>query len=467
MENFDLAVIGAGPGGYVAAIRGAQLGLNVALVEVRSTLGGTCLNVGCIPSKVLLESSGLYHRVRNGLEEHGISAGPVEMDLGKMMARKDRVVRELTDGIRGLMKKNKVSVFHGQGVLDGPGRLQVKPADGGDPLQVEATHILLAMGSVPLEIPSLPFDGERIVSSTEALGFPRVPDHLVVLGAGAVGLELGSVWRRLGAKVTVVEMLPMITPFADRMIARTLEKALKKQGLDFRLGSRITGAELQGEVLRVSVENGKGEVESLDCDKLLVSAGRRPCVEGAGLEEAGVEREEDGRIRVDDRFRTSVPGVYAIGDLIRGPMLAHKAEEEGMAAAEEIAGRPGHTNCRVIPSVVYTHPELAQAGLTEEEAKAQGLPIKSGRFYFRANGRAKSAGEEEGLVKVLAHAESGLLLGVHIVGPCASELIAEAVTVLENEGTAEMLARTVHAHPTLSEAVKEAALAVDRRQIHM
>jgi dihydrolipoamide dehydrogenase len=464
MQRFDLIVIGGGPGGYVAAIRGSQLGLNVALVETRHALGGTCLNVGCIPSKALLESSAHYHRVRHGLAEHGISTGPVAIDVGTMLARKERVVRELTDGIRFLMKKNKIQVVQGRGVLAGPGRVLVKREDGEEPM--EAAHIVLAMGSVPLEIPFLPFDGDRVVSSTEALSFTAVPGHLVVVGAGAVGLELASVWSRLGARVTVVEMLPVIAPFADRQMAKTLERALKKQGLDFRLDSRIARAGLAGEKVEAVVEDANGGAETLVCDRLLVSAGRRPCTAGAGLEEAGVKLGPGGRVEVDDRFRTSVPGVYAVGDLIRGPMLAHKAEEEGVAVAEGIAGLPVHVCYEAIPSVVYTHPELAQVGATEEAVKASGRPYRSGRSYVQVNGRAKCAGEDEGLVKVLAHAETGQLLGVHMVGPSASEMIAEAVAALTLRASVRDLARPVRAHPTLCEAIKEAALAADKRQIH-
>jgi len=464
MQPFDLFIIGGGPGGYVAAIRGAQLGLKVGLVDQRSTLGGTCLNVGCIPSKALLESSALFQRVRSGLEEHGIGAGPATIDVGRMMARKEQVVRELTDGIRFLMKKHKVHVFRGRGALTGTGRATVTSEDG--ETVVEAAHIVLAMGSVPLEIPSLPLDGQRIVGSAEALSFASVPEHLVVVGAGAVGLELGSVWSRLGARVTVVELLPMITPFADRMMARSLERALKKQGLAFRLGSRITGARVCGDRGDGEGGDGKGVAETLACDRLLVSAGRRPATAGMGLREIGVELEDAGRVAVDERFRTSLPGVYAIGDLVRGPMLAHKAEEEGVAVVEGIAGNPVHVDHAAIPSVVYTHPELAQVGATEEEVKAGGEPYRAGRFYFQANGRARCAGEDEGLVKVLAHAETGRLLGVHVVGPSASELIAEAVCALASGATAGQLAAVVHAHPTLSEALKEAALAVDKRQIH-
>ncbi len=465
MESFDLAVIGAGPGGYVGAIRAAQLGLRVALIEKHTRLGGTCLNVGCIPSKALLESSELYSQAKHAFPAHGISVGSLEIDLAKLMARKDRVVDELTKGIGMLMKKNKIKVFAGQGRLAGPKRVVVSSEDGGGE-EIEADHILLAMGSVPIELPFLPFDGSHIVTSTEALAFERVPEHLVVVGAGAVGLELGSVWSRLGARVTVVEMLPTIIPFADNQVSKALEKSLTKQGLVFWLKSKVTGARIEGDSIQVTVQTGDEGNESVACDKLLVAIGRRPFTEGVGLEEAGVRLEDNGRIEVDDRLQTTVPGVFAIGDLVRGPMLAHKASEEGVAVAEHIAGKPGHVNYRAVPSVVYTWPEVAQVGLTEEEAKAQGLPCKSGRYYFKSNGRAKCMGDDEGLVKVISHTETDRLLGIHILGPRASELIAEAVTAFEFSGSAEDVARTVHAHPTLSETIKEAALAVERRAIH-
>ena len=465
MESYDLAVIGAGPGGYVAAIRAAQLGMGVVLVEKRDTLGGTCLNVGCIPSKALLESSERYHAARNSFAEHGISVGDVTIDVAAMMGRKARIVAELAKGIGMLMKKNKIEVVQGRGVLAGAGMVRVE--GDGEAREIRASNILLATGSAPTPLPFLPFDGTRVVSSTEALAFEAVPKHLVVVVAGAVGLELGSVWARLGAEVTVIEMLPTITPFADKMMAKLLERSLKKQGLSFRLSSKVTGAQVEdGAELAVTVEDGKGKADTLRCDKLLVAVGRRPYTEGIGLEEAGVKLEVDGSVAVDDRLRTSVPGVYAVGDLVPGPMLAHKAEEEGVAVAERIAGKAGHVNYDAIPSVVYTWPELAQVGMTEDDAKEKGLPVKTGRFAFKANGRAKCMGEEDGMVKVIAHAETDRVLGVHIVGPSASELIAEAVLAVEFQGSAEDVARSVHAHPTLAEVVKEAALAVDKRQIH-
>jgi dihydrolipoamide dehydrogenase len=464
MEACDLAVIGAGPGGYVAAIRAAQLGLRVSLVEKEPTLGGTCLNVGCIPSKALLESSELFYQAKHSLHAHGISTGPVQLDLKQMMARKDQVVKELVQGIGLLMKKNKIAVVNGTAELAGTDRILVRHERGDR--EIRADHILLAMGSVSVELPSLPFDGKHIVSSTEALSFDTVPERLVVVGAGAVGLELGSVWSRLGAEVTVVEMLPGITPFADRQIAKMLQRALTEQGLSFRLKSRVIGAESDGQTMRVTVESDKKETEHLSCDRLLVAVGRRPLTQGMGLEQAGVTTDDQGRVQVDGRFQTAVPGIFAIGDLIPGPMLAHKAAEEGVAVAEIMAGKPGEVNYTAMPNVVYTWPELAQVGFREEEAKAQGLAYKSGRYYFKANGRAKCMGEETGMIKILSDATTDRLLGVHIVGPHASELIAEAVMAVEFRGSAEDVARSVHAHPTLAEIMKEAALAVDRRSIH-
>jgi len=464
MQSCDLVVIGAGPGGYVAAIRGAQLGLSVTLVEKDATLGGTCLNVGCIPSKALLESSELYASARRDFEKHGISVGEVGLDLERMMARKRSIVKELTDGIGMLMKKNKIAVAKGRGVLVGERRVLVRK-EGGDE-EIETSHILLATGSVPVELPSLPFDGRNVVSSTEALSFDHVPEHLVVVGAGAVGLEMGSVWSRLGSRVTVIEMLASIAPFADTQVARMLQRSLEGQGLTFHLASKVTAAESKDGKTVLQVAHEKGGEESITCDKVLVSVGRKPCSDGLELEKVGVTSSEKGHVRVDEGLQTSVSGIYAIGDLIHGPMLAHKASEEGVAVVETIAGKPGHVNYEAIPSVVYTSPELAQVGRTEEQLKQEGVPYRSGRFYFKANGRAKCMGEQEGLVKVLAHGETDRILGVHILGPRASELIAEAVTAVEFQASAEDLARTVHAHPTLSEVIKEAALAVDKRAIH-
>lgn len=463
MDSYDLIVIGAGPGGYVAAIRAAQLGMKVALVEKESALGGTCLNVGCIPSKALLESSEQFHAASHAFAAHGITVDGVKMDVSAMMARKATIVKSLTDGIAALMKKNKVTVVRGLGRLDGPGKVAVL-ADG-SVTDLLAKNILLAMGSLPMALPFLPYDGEKVVTSTEALSFPEVPKRLAVIGAGAVGLELGSVWNRLGSRVTVVELLPTITPFADGMAAKFLQRGLAAQGMNIKLQCKVTGAEVTSSGVLLQVENPKGEAEAVEADKVLVSVGRKPCTENAGLKEAGVAF--DGpRVAVDDHFSTNLEGVYAIGDLVRGPMLAHKAEEEGIAAVERMAGKAGHVNYAVIPNIVYTHPELAMVGRTEEELKKEGVPIKVGRFYFAANGRALSLGEREGLCKVIAHAETDRLLGVHIVGARASDMIAEAAVAMEFKASAEDLARTCHAHPTLSEILKEAAMAVDKRAIH-
>jgi dihydrolipoamide dehydrogenase len=464
VDSFDLVIIGAGPGGYVCAIRAAQLGLKTALIDKRRALGGTCLNVGCIPSKALLESSEFFEATRLRAAEHGVVVSEVGLDLATMLARKGTIVQELTDGVAQLMKKNKVTVMTGRGALTGPGRVTVV-GDGGETV-IEARHVCLAMGSEPVELPFLPFDGERVVSSTEALDFATVPKKLVVIGAGAVGLELGSVWRRLGAEVTVVEMLPTIAPFADKQMAGALQRALAGQGLEFRLESRVTAGKVLKKGVKLSVENAKGEAEEITADMVLVAVGRQPVTEGAGLETVGVALDEQGRVAVDEHLRTNVDGISAIGDLVRGPMLAHKAEDEGVAVAERLAGLPGHVNYEVIPNVVYTEPELAMVGRTEAELKDIGVTFNTGRFMFRANGRAKSLGFQDGMVKILADKETDRILGVHMVGPRVSELIAEAAVAMEFSASAEDLARTCHAHPTLAEVVREAALAVDKRALH-
>jgi len=463
-EKFDLVIVGAGPGGYVCAIRAAQLGLKTALVEKRHALGGTCLNVGCIPSKALLESSELYELAREKATDHGIVLTDVGLDLKKMLARKNGIVQELTQGVAMLMKKNKVTVFNGRGTVAGAGKVIVQ-GDTGD-TEVKAAHICLAMGSEPVELPFLPFDGIQVVSSTEALDFSSVPKHLVVVGGGAVGLELGSVWRRLGAAVTVVEMLPTITPFADRQMAKALQRSLTDQGMEFRLGSKVTAGKMLKKSVKLTIEGAKGESEEISCDRVLVAVGRRANTTGTGLETVGVALDDQGRVDVDEHFRTNIEGIYAIGDLVRGPMLAHKAEDEGLALAEHLAGLPGHVNYDAIPNVVYTEPELAMVGRTEAELKEAGVSFNTGRFQFRANGRAKSLGQETGMIKILADQETDQILGVHMVGPRVSELIAEAVVAIEFSASAEDLARTCHAHPTLSEVVREAALAVDKRAIH-
>jgi dihydrolipoamide dehydrogenase len=465
-ERYDLVVVGAGPGGYVAAIRAAQLGMRVACVEKRATLGGTCLNIGCIPSKALLDSSELYHLAKERFARHGIRVGDLGLDLAAMLARKDKVVKELTDGVRFLFKKNKIDAVFGTARVASPTAVAVKSNDGAE-TTLETMHILLATGSEPVALPSLPFDGRVVVGSTEALAFERVPEHLVVVGGGYIGLELGSVWRRLGAKVTVVEFLPRIVPPADIEVGAILYKSLMKQGLEFHLETEVTGAKVQGIRATVTAEAKDGKAVAFECDRVLVSVGRRAYTSGLDLDKVGVATDpKTGRVAVDKGFRTSVPTISAIGDLIDGPMLAHKAEDEGIACAEILAGKAGHVDYDTIPSVVYTWPELASVGITEEQAKGRGLDYRVGKFPFLANGRAKAMDETEGLVKVLADAKTDRLLGVHVVGPRASDLIAEAVTTMEFAGSAEDIARICHAHPTLSEAVREAALAVDRRAIH-
>jgi dihydrolipoamide dehydrogenase len=480
-DRYDVVVIGGGPGGYVAAIRAAQLGKSVALIEKRAALGGTCLNVGCIPSKALLESSELYTQVKTHFDHHGIKVGDVQFDLGGMMARKDAVVKKLTDGVGYLMKKNKIAVYNGAGSLspppgrakstaDGPttdGGLRVLVKASGKEETLLAGVVLLATGSEPVGLPALPFDGAYIVSSTEALAFDKTPQHLIVVGAGYIGLELGSVWNRLGSKVTVVEFLPRILPLGDAEIAEQLHKSLVKQGLTFHLDTRVVKAGAQGGQVVVNATT-KGRDVEFRGDKVLVAVGRRPYTTGLGLAEAGVQLEErSGRVVVGENFETNVPGVYAIGDLIAGPMLAHKAEEDGVAFAERLAGMKTHVNYDTVPSVIYTWPEVASVGPTEEELKARGQEYTVGRFPFSANPRARTMDESEGLVKVLADKATDRLLAVHIFGPRASDMIAEAVAVMEFGGSAEDVGRICHAHPTLSEALKEAALAADRRAIHL
>ena len=462
---FDLVVIGAGPGGYVAAIRAAQLGMSVACVEKRGTLGGTCLNVGCIPSKALLDSSELYHLAQQRFAKHGIQVTGLGLDIPAMLARKDTVVKGLTSGVAGLFKKNKIEAVYGVARLTSPTTVVVKKTEGGE-VTLEAKHILLATGSEPIQLPFLPFDGKVVVTSTEALCFDKVPEHLMVVGGGYIGLELGSVWKRLGAKVTVVEFLPRIVPIADFEVGQALHKSLTKQGLEIQLETKVTGAKVANGRATVSAETKDGQTLTYDCDRVLVAVGRRPYPDGLGLAELGVEQDKVGRVAVDDHFRTNVPTISAIGDLIRGPMLAHKAEDEGVAVAEILAGKAGHVNYDTIPSVIYTWPEMASVGISEEQAKERGLDYKVGKFTFMGNGRAKAMDETEGFVKILADAKTDRVLGVHILGPRASDMIAEAVTTMEFAGSSEDIARICHAHPTLSEAVKEAAMAVEKRAIH-
>ncbi|MBP1753147.1 MAG: lpdA2 [Geobacteraceae bacterium] len=471
-DIFDIVVIGGGPGGYVAAIRAAQLGMKVAVVEKRNNLGGVCLNEGCIPSKALLDSSELFTVAKEKFVSHGIKAAGLEFDLAKMMARKDQIVRKLTEGISFLLKKNKVIRFTGSGKLAGPrgDGLQVvavtSPDSPGIPRLINGRHILLATGSEPVELPFLPFDGQTVVSSREALAFAEVPEHLLVVGGGYIGLELGSVWNRLGAKVTVVEMLPHILPNTDRQVADALAHILKKQGMYFLMESSVTGVDIEEGTTLVTVQTGDS-TEELSCDRVLVAVGRKPFAANLGLAEAGIDLDEKGRVAVDKNYETAADGIYAIGDLIAGPMLAHKAMEEGVACVERLAGHASQVDYEFIPGVVYTWPEAASVGKTEEELKEANIAYSAGRFSFAANGRARCMEETDGFVKILARKDTGKVLGVHVVGPRASEMIAEAVTVISYGGSAQDIALTFHAHPTLSEAMKEAALDVEGRAIHV
>ena len=462
--QFDLVVLGSGPGGYVAAIRAAQLGFKTALVEKDKTLGGTCLNVGCIPSKALLHSTEMYHFAGHGAADHGIDLTNLSVDIGKLMERKNRTVSQLCGGVAQLMKANKVTVVQGLGMLEGQGKVRVSGNTGESLL--EAKHIVIATGSVPVELPFLPFDGETVVSSTQAIAFDKIPERLVVVGAGAIGLELGSVWARLGAQVDVVEFLPVIAPTFDKDVSKMAERLFKKQGLNFHLGTKVTGLKKDAGKTYLQAENKKGEAIEIEADKVLVAVGRKPFTDGLGLEKAGLQTDDKGRIPVNQNFQTNTPGIYAIGDVIAGPMLAHKAEEEGVACIECIAGQAGHVNYGVIPNVIYTEPEIASVGLTEAATKEQGIETKSGKFNFAANGRAIATDATDGFVKVIADAKTDRLLGVQIIAKSASELIASAVSHMEYGGSAEDLGRTIHAHPTLSEAMKEAALAVGGNAIH-
>ncbi|HYR02968.1 MAG TPA: dihydrolipoyl dehydrogenase [Syntrophobacteria bacterium] len=465
MQRFDLIIVGAGPGGYVAAVRAAQLGLKAACVERMPRLGGVCLNVGCIPSKALLDSSEYYHLAREHFAEHGIRIGTVSLDLAAMMARKEQVVQELTDNVRKLLDGNRVAVIRGVARLAGPDRVEVKGGSGGTEV-IEGKAILLATGSEPVAPPGLAFDGERIVNSTEALSFQEVPQHLGIVGGGYIGLEVGSVWLRLGVKVTIIEMLPQIASLLDGQIARGLERILTRQGLSFRLRTKVRAAEVSGNGVHVTLES-EGREEALECDRLLVAVGRRPLTRGLGLEEVGVKIDpRTGQVLVDDQYRTSVPTIYAVGDLIAGPMLAHKASAEGIAAVECIAGLPGEVNYDAIPAVIYTWPEVATVGLTEEQVKERGIPYCIGTYPFSGAGRARCMGEKDGFVKVIVQSKTDRLLGVHILGPRASDMIAECVLALEFGASSEDLARTIHGHPTFAEALQEAALAARKCAIY-
>ena len=461
MAKYDLVVIGAGPGGYVAAIRAAQLGLTVACVEKEAKLGGTCLRVGCIPSKAMLESSEKYHEVGHTFATHGIDVGKFSLNLGQMMTRKDDIVSELTDGVAYLFKKNNITRYHGHGRLAGPGKVAIEP-DEGEVIEIETTHVIIATGSAVATLPGVEMDWDRIGGSTEALSYPDVPEHLVVIGAGVIGLELGSVWKRLGAKATVLEYQPRVLPGLDVKMGKRAHSIFKKQGLEFKLGVRVTGARVEGDSCVVEAEG----MEPITCDRVLVAVGRRPYTDGLGLETVGIELDKRGRIPIHEHFSTSASGVYAIGDVTVGPMLAHKAEEEGIACVEHLLTGHGHINYDAIPWVIYTDPEIAWVGQTEEQLKEAGIPYRAGSFPFAPNGRAKALGSTDGLVKILAHKETDRILGVHMIGPRVSELIAEVAVAVEFGASAEDIARSCHAHPTLAEVVKEAALAVDGRALH-
>ena len=468
--RYDVVVIGSGPGGYVCAIRCAQLGLRVACVERYPARGGTCLNVGCIPSKALLESSERYYAALHSSAAHGVVISGVTFDLGVMMQRKLDVVAQLTGGVAALLAKHKIASLTGRGriVREGAALAVAVTADDGTEQALATDAIVIATGSRPTPLRGVEFDGDRVVDSTGALSFPAVPEHLVLIGAGVIGLELGSVWRRLGARVTVLEYLDRVLPGVDGEIAKLAQKALTAQGFEFVLGARVTGAHVAGAAVTVSWQDAAGAAHELVGDRVLCAVGRRPYTDGLGCEQAGVALDERGRVAVDAAFQTSVPGIFAIGDVIRGAMLAHKAEDEGIAVAEllAVAGGDGHVNYDAVPSVVYTHPEIASVGKTEEELVAAGVPFTRGRFRYAANGRALALGEPDGLVKILAHAETDRILGGHIIGARAGDLIAELALAIEFGASAEDIARSCHAHPTLAEIVREAALDVDRRAIH-
>ena len=465
--SYDLIVIGSGPGGYVCAIRAAQLGMKVAVVEKDKTFGGTCLNVGCIPSKALLHASERYEETGQLFDKMGIKVGKPKLDLAAMMKFKDEGVDGNVKGVAYLLKKNKIDTVQGTGRIAAPGKVEVKSA-GGKSETLEAKAIVIATGSDVARLPGIDIDEKRVVSSTGALVLDKVPERLLVVGAGVIGLELGSVWRRLGSDVIVVEFLDRILPGIDNEVCRQFQRILERQGIKFKLSSKVTAVDANGKTLKASVEPAAGgAAETIEADVVLVSIGRVPFTDGLGLEGVGVRTDNKGRVMVDEHFATNVPGVYAIGDVIAGPMLAHKAEDEGVAVAEIIAGQAGHVNYDVIPNVVYTFPEIASVGKSEEELKAAGVAFNVGKFPFTANGRAKINHQTDGFVKILADAKTDRVLGVHIVGADAGNMIAEAAVAMEFGAASEDIARTCHAHPTLTEAVKEAALAVNKRAIHM
>jgi dihydrolipoamide dehydrogenase len=463
MENYDVIVIGAGPGGYVAAIRAAQLGKKVAIIEKRKTLGGTCLNVGCIPSKALLDSSEEYDKAKHKLGDHGITVASVKIDIKKMMERKDKVVGEVTSGVDYLMKKNKITRYLGLGKFVSKTEISIT-ADDGKSETISGTNIIIATGSTPIEIPPLPIDGKTLITSDHAIALEEVPSHLIIVGAGVIGLELGSVWARLGAKVTIVELLPRLFGTADAATASYTQRLLEKQGLTFLFETKVHGAKVKGKKVEVEIEDKEGKKSILEGDKVLVSIGRRPNTDGLGAKEIGIEFTERGRVKVkQNHFQTNIPNIYAIGDVIDGPMLAHKAEDEGIALAEMLAGKAGHVNYKAIPWVVYTWPEVAWVGHGEEELKAQGIEYKIGKSMFKANARSKAMNESDGQVKILSDKKTDKLLGVYIVGPRASDMIAEVAVAFEFGASAEDIARSTHAHPTLSEVIREAAMDADAK----
>jgi dihydrolipoamide dehydrogenase len=457
---YDLVVIGSGPGGYIASVRAGQLGMKVACIEKYDTYGGTCLNVGCIPSKAMLESSEKFEEATHALTQHGVDVSGVALNLDKMLERKLGVVKQLTDGIKFLFKKYKVDGFTGFGSIVDKNHVKVTAADGTEQV-LETKRILIATGSKPAAIPGVAIDKDRIVDSTGALAFTEVPKHLVVIGAGVIGLELGSVWRRLGAKVTVLEYMPKILGNSDNEIAKEAKRLFTKQGFEFLLEVKVTGATVNGDVVTVTYEDKAGASHSIEADRVLLSVGRKPYTAGLGLENIGLETDKRGVIHVDKNFETAVKGVYAIGDVIPGPMLAHKAEEEGVVCVERMNGIGAHINYDAIPDVVYTEPEVAGVGKTEEQLKELGIPYKKGKFTFMANGRAKALAHTEGFVKILAHEKTDRILGAQIIGPRAGDLIAELAVAIEFGASAEDIGRSSHAHPTLAEVVKEAALAVN------
>lgn len=466
--QYDVVVIGSGPGGYVAAIRCAQLGLKTAIIERYNTLGGTCLNVGCIPSKALLDSSEHYHNAAHTFKTHGINIKGLEADLTQMMARKDVVVKENTAGITFLMKKNKITTYQGLGSFVDKNTIKISKSDGSSE-NITAEKVIIATGSKPTVLPFLPVDKKRIITSTEALALPEIPKHLVVIGGGVIGLELGSVYARLGAKVTVIEFMDSIIATMDKTLGKELQKSLTKLGFEFLLSHKVTGASVKGKKVLVSADNPKGEKVTVEGDYCIVAVGRTAYTEGLGLENIGISLEERGnKVPVNEHLETSVPGVFAIGDVIKGAMLAHKAEDEGTYVAETIAGQKPHINYNLIPGVVYTWPEVASVGYTEEQLKEQGKKYKAGSFPFKASGRARASMDTDGLVKVLADAETDEVLGVHMIGPRVADVIAEAVMAMEFRASAEDIGRICHAHPTYTEALKEAALAAsENRAIHI